>query len=443
MKKWAIIFCFVLSLTTISAQDSNYVRQVLSELTSDKMCGRGYAYKGDSIAAHYLREQFKQMGVNPLVDNYYQNYTFSVHAIEGATLLKINGVELTPFNDYRMYAYGDRNFFPNAMVNYTNLKPSLSLNVVDLLDSAKLNKIARQNRADLFHPKYECIFVDATNYSTEDKELDKKVKTLLRVLSSANLLHCRILLAKVPELNTYSVLRAEQEAPYFFVECSASKMPKKVKKIDVQCSTRYYKDYPTQNVCAKIQGTTDTMIVFTAHYDHLGMMGDKVVFHGAHDNGSGTSAVMDLARYYKQNPGKYTMVFMLFSGEEAGLKGSAYAVKHPLIDFNKVKLLVNIDMFCGGDEGFMVVNGESEQTKPYYDKLCRLNDKWHAVSAIQHRPNVANSDHWFFSKHCPAIFIYTMGQRYGGYHAPEDDCQSCGLEHYNDLFRLITSMVED
>ena len=69
MKKWAIIFCFVLSLTTISAQDSNYVRQVLSELTSDKMCGRGYAYKGDSIAAHYLREQFKQMGVNPLVDN--------------------------------------------------------------------------------------------------------------------------------------------------------------------------------------------------------------------------------------------------------------------------------------------------------------------------------------------------------------------------------------
>ena len=53
--------------------------------------------------------------------------------------------------------------------------------------------------------------------------------------------------------------------------------------------------YRSQNVCGYIPGETDSMIVFTAHYDHLGMSGDTI-FYGAHDNASGTAAVLDLAR---------------------------------------------------------------------------------------------------------------------------------------------------
>ena len=53
--------------------------------------------------------------------------------------------------------------------------------------------------------------------------------------------------------------------------------------------------YRSQNVCGYIPGETDTMIVFTAHYEHLGMDGD-IIFPGAHDNASGTAAVMDIAR---------------------------------------------------------------------------------------------------------------------------------------------------
>lgn len=53
--------------------------------------------------------------------------------------------------------------------------------------------------------------------------------------------------------------------------------------------------YRSRNICAYIPGETDSMIVFTAHYDHLGMHGDTI-FYGAHDNASGTAAVLDLAR---------------------------------------------------------------------------------------------------------------------------------------------------
>ena len=115
--------------------------------------------------------------------------------------------------------------------------------------------------------------------------------------------------------------------------------------------------YRSQNVCGYLPGEVDTMVVFTAHYDHLGMHGDTI-YYGAHDNASGTAAVLDLARMMASvgdggvTGGRhYTYVFLLFGGEEAGLVGSAFFADVPLISLNKVKLLVNIDLFCGGDEG--------------------------------------------------------------------------------------------
>ena len=97
--------------------------------------------------------------------------------------------------------------------------------------------------------------------------------------------------------------------------------------------------YRSQNVCGYFPGETDTMIVFTAHYEHLGMHGDTI-FYGAHDNASGTAAVMDIARMLSTThyplPTKYTYVFLFFGGEESGLIGSHHFADHPLIDYGKV-----------------------------------------------------------------------------------------------------------
>lgn len=198
--------------------------------------------------------------------------------------------------------------------------------------------------------------------------------------------------------------------------------------------------YRSQNVCGYVAGETDSMIVFTAHYEHLGMNGDTI-FYGAHDNASGTAAVLDLARMLSGG-GKYTYVFLFFGGEESGLVGSSYFADVPLIKMNKVKLLVNIDLFCGGDEGLMVVNANAPETKPYVDLLESLNEERHYAAKIGRRDNAANSDHWYFSKQCPAIFIYTLGGPYGGYHSPTDTCEGCGLGNYNNYLTLIRTFLE-
>lgn len=199
--------------------------------------------------------------------------------------------------------------------------------------------------------------------------------------------------------------------------------------------------YRSQNICGYIPGDVDTMIVFTAHYEHLGMSGDTI-FYGAHDNASGTAAVMDLARMANLQRGHYTYVFLLFGGEESGLIGSRYFADNPLIPLSKVKLLINIDLFCGGDEGLMVVNANSRETAPYVDLLQQINDLHGFTAKISRRDNARNSDHYYFTSECPAIFIYTLGGPFGGYHSPTDTCAGCGLANYHRNMTLLRAFLE-
>lgn len=199
--------------------------------------------------------------------------------------------------------------------------------------------------------------------------------------------------------------------------------------------------YRSQNICGYIPGESDSMIVFTAHYEHLGMNGDTV-FYGAHDNASGTAAVLDLARHFNLQRGHYTYVFLFFGGEEAGLVGSRYFVENPLIKLSKVKLLINIDLFCGGDEGLMVVNANSRETAPFVDLLQSVNDRSGYAAKISRRDNAPNSDHYFFTTECPAIFLYTLGGPFGGYHSPSDSCNGCGLGNYSNFMTLLLAFLE-
>lgn len=89
-------------------------------------------------------------------------------------------------------------------------------------------------------------------------------------------------------------------------------------------------------------------VIFSAHYDHLGLVdavnaGDDVVYNGANDDASGTTAVIALAKYFKElNQNERTIIFVAFTGEEVGGFGSAFFSKN--IDSDKVVAMFNIEM---------------------------------------------------------------------------------------------------
>jgi len=92
-------------------------------------------------------------------------------------------------------------------------------------------------------------------------------------------------------------------------------------------------------------GVKDEVVVVGAHIDHLGRRGDYI-FNGADDNGSGSVAVLAIARAFAQNPARprRSVLFALWTGEEQGLLGSRHYVLHPAFPIDRTVATLNLDM---------------------------------------------------------------------------------------------------
>ncbi|MEO6590676.1 MAG: M20/M25/M40 family metallo-hydrolase, partial [Pyrinomonadaceae bacterium] len=106
-------------------------------------------------------------------------------------------------------------------------------------------------------------------------------------------------------------------------------------------------------------------IVIGAHYDHLGKGGagslavnSTEIHHGADDNASGVSAMLELARQFaKSKDNKLTLIFIAFGGEEEGLLGSKFYVNNPVFPLNKTIAMINMDMVGRLTENKLTVGG--------------------------------------------------------------------------------------
>jgi Zn-dependent M28 family amino/carboxypeptidase len=110
----------------------------------------------------------------------------------------------------------------------------------------------------------------------------------------------------------------------------------------------------TQNVVALWEGSDaklkNEMVAIGAHYDHVGTnpnaAGEDKIWNGADDDGSGTVAVLSIAKHWrkpKQRP-KRSILLVWHAGEEKGLWGAEYFNKFPTIDIKNVISQLNIDM---------------------------------------------------------------------------------------------------
>jgi len=109
----------------------------------------------------------------------------------------------------------------------------------------------------------------------------------------------------------------------------------------------------SHNVVAKLTGSDASLknqyVIYTAHWDHFGIgpavNGDRI-YHGAADNGSGVSALIEIARAYKQLaiPPRRSILFLSVTAEEQGLLGSAFYAKNPLYPLAQTVANLNMDV---------------------------------------------------------------------------------------------------
>lgn len=413
----AAVFAFSFSAFTAQAQsEKRWIKHQISTLSGNTMHGRGYVEKGGEKAAIYIRRQFKEFGVLPFDKDstYFQKYFMPINTFPGNVLLTVNRKELTPGNDFIVHAA--------SSAWHSEKKEKLKrIDLRNVKDSAAWAKVKSE-----FKPNTAYLLKNADT-------LNKYLKFGLR--SFAKALPQDLFLVPIHGKMTWLACTDTVAATIIYAEDSV--LPRRPRKINAQVDTKYIPSFSNQNVIGYVPGTEkpDSFIVFSAHYDHLGMMGRNTMFPGAHDNASGTSLVLYLANYFAQHPQRYSIAFMLFSGEEAGLIGSMYYSKHPVFPLSDIRFVVNLDMTGDATNGITVVNADQEEKE--FSLLDTLNSKSSYVPKINKRTQTQNSDHYSFSQvGVPAIFIYGMGTK-PYYHDVFDKANELSLEHIDGLAKLL------
>ncbi|MDT3402636.1 M28 family metallopeptidase [Mucilaginibacter terrae] len=171
----------------------------------------------------------------------------------------------------------------------------------------------------------------------------------------------------------------------------------------------------SHNVVAKISGTqkADECIVYSAHWDHFGVSkpdakGDSI-YNGAVDNASGTAALLELARVFKQNKVKpaRSIVFLSVTAEEQGLWGSAWYAENPVFPKEKTVADINMDMFYpyGKTKDIGLVGFGQSELEDYLKEEAVKQGRYIAPEADASKGMYFRSDHFNFAKvGIPALY---------------------------------------
>jgi hypothetical protein len=226
----------------------------------------------------------------------------------------------------------------------------------------------------------------------------------------------------------------------------------------------------TRNVLGMVPGTDPSLanevVMIGAHYDHDGARGGYI-WPGADDNGSGSAAVLEIARAFAANgtKPKRTVLFALWSGEEKGLLGSKYYTEHPAFPVDKMATYINLDMIgrdgdpsSGGDPHASMGSTKTGATAPASTpKIDPAN--WMSVEGSKAFPTLQStteaqnrevglaltyeasdmrfgaSDHLYFARRgVPTISYFDGGHE--DYHQPTDTVDKLNFAKMEKVARL-------
>ena len=414
MKKILLLILAVCSLQ-LNAQDLAHYKKIVKELSSAKYQGRGYAEDGANKAGKWIAKEFTKAGADEVTC---QPFKLNINTFPGKMDVRVDGKKLTPGVDFTL-----REFNPG-------LKGEFKLYYVDTL-----NYNPDKMFADLASPEFEGAFVVCDFMFTY-----KHTKDFRKLASKKDCSNSGMLYTWETPLKFYKAYgETVKEKPILWVKPD---FPKDAKTIKVDMENEFLKDYECFNVIAKVEGTRhDSCYVFTAHYDHLGKLGKKTFYPGAHDNASGTAAIITFAAHYAKNKPEFDMYFIAFSGEDANLRGSDWYVEHPVVPLNQIKYLFNLDMIADNNpKQYCEFSDEAMEGFALFEKI---NTEKGYFKALDRHDLDENSDHWpFAKKNVPVVFFMNEhGDAYKYYHTIHDTYENHIFSNYEPTFKLIEDFI--
>ena len=348
--------------------DSVSLQTIVTKLASDEFEGRGTGSKGSTRAASYISDFFVKNVVKAgnngsyyqdiqayntkkasrycWIDdfNFSENFTYDNLPLQDS-IIKVNeivfagyGVSDISYNDFR-----NMDITGKGVMVLTGIGPKNKYGV--RYDNSKTSNYPNQDYINLKKPKvlikirsgFDTFYAGSSsfiNYYTGRNSNEIPTIEINELLAN-----------KILESSNTSV-----KQQMYNIEHDGEPAPFAINK-ELSFRGNYFSESAqAKNILAFVEGSDlkNEYIVLCAHYDHLGVRYNEI-YYGADDNASGTSAVMEIARLLAKakKEGKAlrrSVVILLTTGEEAGLKGSEYYTQEPVYPLDKTVACVNIDM---------------------------------------------------------------------------------------------------
>ncbi len=469
---------FIVSLVYAQDVSVNYANSITSDdlkshleiLASDALEGRETGERGQKMAAAYIKHQFRTDGLEPLVAtecgaSYLQ--TFDLVTMNMAnSWIKVDEKSYTNFKDF---IYAGTNSFKapqKSKLVFVGEGSAADFNAIPIKgknvllycdgDQADRDKVAKAAKnAGAIHvfivPDTEAKFKEALGkyklygsgrlrFPIKEEELSSPYFVISPTMG--------VEILNTKEDKVQSALEKSKHGKY------ASLI--KIKSQEITFNIHYDVNHiPTENVLGIIPGTDkkDEYIIVTAHYDHIGKDGDEIN-NGADDDGSGTSAVLEMAQAFAHAKAdghgpRRSVIFMTVSGEEKGLLGSNYYVTHPVIPLESTITNLNIDMIGRIDPAhesnpnYVYLIGSDKLSTTLHKVSKQINAKYSGLE-LDYTYNADNdpnrfyyrSDHYNFAKNNIPVIFYFNGT-HADYHKPTDTVEKIDFELLEKRTRLI------
>lgn len=432
--------------TTISIAD---LKDNLTIIASDALEGRETGKRGQKMAAAFIASAFQELGLSgPVNGNYYQPLSLYKTGAPIVSLQK-DGAALSN-EEYEYIGKNDT----QGMV-------TVPIVFVGYADERDANKADVNGKAVVLLTDENTSLPNGAGVKTLES---RGAKIIFLVINSEDNFFQRINMARglsndrlsieQPELSNkpghflVSAKAAEKILGISFAKIKKAAKEKKAEKIKASSISYSVEQKSVQinseNVLGYLEGTDkkEEVLVITAHYDHIGIsknaQAQDRINNGADDDGSGTVAVLSLAKAFanakKEGHGpRRSILFMTVTGEEKGLLGSLHYTNNPVFPLEKTIVDLNIDMIGRSDRqhkdsaAYVYIIGSdklstdlhtlSEATNNTYTKLIfdyTYNDMNHPEQLYY------RSDHWNFAKNNIPIIFYFDGI-HEDYHMPSDE----------------------
>ncbi|MBV8113614.1 MAG: M28 family peptidase [Silvibacterium sp.] len=462
--------------------DPEKIRAHVRFLADDLLEGRGPGTRGGDIAAKYIGTQFALYGLQPAGDNgtFYQKVPlYAVHTIEDQTKFSFvpdsgSPVELTYGSDYvtkdQTGAESADIDAPIVFAGYgidapeyhwndfagVDVKGKVLLVIVNQPPSDdpaffkgkvmtyygrwtyKYEEAARRgavgvliiHRTDLASYGWEVV---RNSQSVEKSYLKGDPTATLKAASWIQLDVAKKLFALAGKNADEMIVAAGKPGFHSF------ELPVRLK---AHVASRV-RNYESDNVIAKLPGTAtpgpdqspqhantaraggpDQAVIYTAHYDHLGidpnLKGDNI-YNGAADNGTGCGILLELARAFAEGPARppHSIFFAAVTAEEQGLLGSQYLGMHPPVPAAQIALDLNYDMLMpmGVPQSAEVSGAERTTFYPVVEKTAKAFDLTLEPDKFPGAGHYYRSDHFSFARVGVPAFSVGQGTLFEGHDA--------------------------